>query len=108
MLGRGQASQDGWIELDHLFPSLNVSSEQESSITDAGGLEEKRAPEQARLCDAFLASGLSLDEAETMLLSEAVERSSGNLAGAARLLGVTRPQLTYRLKRHQDASLSKD
>jgi transcriptional regulator with GAF, ATPase, and Fis domain len=43
-----------------------------------------------------------LDEVESMLLSEAVNRSSGNLAGAARMLGMTRPQLTYRLKRHQD------
>jgi hypothetical protein len=33
-----------------------------------------------------------------------VARADGNLAGAARLLGLTRPQLTYRLKRNQDTT----
>ena len=28
-----------------------------------------------------------------------MQRSRGNLSGAARLLGLTRPQLAYRLKR---------
>jgi transcriptional regulator with GAF, ATPase, and Fis domain len=45
---------------------------------------------------------MSLEGIESMLLREAVERSSGNLAGAARMLGLTRPQLTYRLKRDQE------
>jgi transcriptional regulator with GAF, ATPase, and Fis domain len=34
-----------------------------------------------------------------MLLQEAMERSNGNCAGAARQLGLTRPQLSYRLKK---------
>jgi len=36
-----------------------------------------------------------------MLLEEAVNREQGNLAGAARLLGISRPQISYRLKRNQ-------
>jgi len=107
MIERGiiLAPQDGWIEVDHLFPSLNASDDLDTSINDCGALEEKRPRELTCLCDAFLASGLSLEEIETMLLTEAVQRSSGNLAGAARMLGLTRPQITYRLKRNQDANL---
>jgi transcriptional regulator with GAF, ATPase, and Fis domain len=41
---------------------------------------------------------VSLDDIETMLLKKAVERAHGNLAAAARLLGITRPQMVYRLK----------
>jgi DNA-binding NtrC family response regulator len=110
MIERGTilAAQDGWIELEHLFPSLTVADDQHASIGKAGALEENRSPAQAQLCDAFIAAKLSLDEAESMLLSEAVERSSGNLSGAARLLGITRPQLTYRLKRRQDDAIPKD
>lgn len=103
--------QDGWIERDQFAPCLDASERSDESgigLTDSGGLEEKLPPEQARLCDAFLATGLSLDKVETMLLSEAVERSAGNLAGAARLLGLTRPQLTYRLKRNQDANSERE
>lgn len=40
----------------------------------------------------------SLDDVETLLLRKALERASGNVAAAARLLGITRPQMVYRLK----------
>ncbi|WP_292937904.1 sigma-54-dependent Fis family transcriptional regulator [Noviherbaspirillum sp.] len=104
MIERGiiLAPADGWIELDHLFPSLSESEMRDIGISEQGALTESRPLEQERLCEAFITSGMSLDEIESMLLREAVDRSSGNLAGAARMLGLTRPQLTYRLKRNQD------
>jgi transcriptional regulator with GAF, ATPase, and Fis domain len=43
--------------------------------------------------------GLSLEELEDGLLQEAVSRSGGNLSAAARTLGLTRPQLSYRLQK---------
>jgi DNA-binding transcriptional LysR family regulator len=43
--------------------------------------------------------GLSLDALEDALMREAVDRAGGNLAAAARALGITRPQLSYRLQR---------
>jgi transcriptional regulator with GAF, ATPase, and Fis domain len=43
-------------------------------------------------------SKVSLDDIETLLLKQAVTRAQGNVAAAARLLGVTRPQMVYRLK----------
>jgi DNA-binding NtrC family response regulator len=43
---------------------------------------------------------VSLDEIETTLLRKAVERTHGNVAAAARVLGITRPQMVYRLKSH--------
>ena len=42
--------------------------------------------------------GVSLDEIESLLLKRAVEKANGNVAAAARLLGITRPQMVYRLK----------
>ena len=41
----------------------------------------------------------SVDYYTTLRSQRAVERADGNLAAAARLLGITRPQLTYRLKK---------
>ena len=41
---------------------------------------------------------VSLDDIESALLQKAVRRAGGNLSAAARLLGITRPQLAYRLK----------
>ncbi len=43
---------------------------------------------------------LSLAGIEKRLLELAVKRSGGNLSAAARLLGITRPQLAYRLTKH--------
>ena len=43
-------------------------------------------------------SKVSLDDIETLLLKQAVTRAHGNVAAAARLLGITRPQMVYRLK----------
>jgi two-component system, NtrC family, response regulator HydG len=43
-------------------------------------------------------SNVSLDDIETLLLRQAVTRAQGNVAAAARLLGITRPAMVYRLK----------
>jgi two-component system response regulator HydG len=48
---------------------------------------------------AETASGaVDLKGVERRLMHEAVERTGGNLAAAARLLGLTRAQLAYRLR----------
>jgi DNA-binding NtrC family response regulator/predicted hydrocarbon binding protein len=98
------APQGGWIELEHLFTHLDEARTWESAISAAGKLETN-APKScgAGLFDTLLAHHLSLDQLEQALLDEAVRRADGNLAGAARLLGITRPQLQYRLKRNTTA-----
>jgi DNA-binding NtrC family response regulator len=49
-------------------------------------------------CSEGGADDVSLEEIETALLKSAVRVAEGNLAAAARRLGITRPQLVYRLK----------
>ncbi len=44
--------------------------------------------------------GVSLDEIERELICQALERTAGNKTGAARLLGVSRDTLRYRLEKH--------
>jgi DNA-binding NtrC family response regulator len=44
--------------------------------------------------------GLVLEDVEKRLIVEAMERASGNQSRAARLLGVSRDTLRYRLKKH--------
>jgi DNA-binding NtrC family response regulator len=45
----------------------------------------------------FLAEGITLEEHERQLIREALKRASGNKSQAARLLGLTRNALRYRL-----------
>ena len=47
--------------------------------------------------DGFLPEGLTLDEYEQSLIREALKRADGNKSHAARLLGLTRNALRYRL-----------
>jgi two-component system, NtrC family, response regulator AtoC len=50
--------------------------------------------------------GISLDEAELSFVRQAIERSSGNQTRAAELLGISRDQLRYRLKKLEDARVA--
>ena len=47
--------------------------------------------------------GISLDEAELSFVRQAIERSGGNQTRAAELLGISRDQLRYRLKKLEEA-----
>jgi DNA-binding NtrC family response regulator len=47
--------------------------------------------------------GLSLDEVEDSLVRQAIEQSGGNQTRAAELLGISRDQLRYRLKKIESA-----
>ncbi len=91
------------IDAQMLFPQLH--SHPNTTVNAAGTLERPATsdPAQARaLYDTLARSGLSLDGLEDALISEAVQRAGGNLAAAARTLGLTRPQLSYRLARQQE------
>ena len=50
--------------------------------------------------------GISLDDAELSFVRQAMERSGGNQTRAAELLGISRDQLRYRLKKLEDAQNS--
>ncbi len=51
------------------------------------------------LIAALLRERVALEDIEQLLLDAAVKSCAGNLSSAARLLGISRPQLAYRLKR---------
>jgi transcriptional regulator with PAS, ATPase and Fis domain len=55
---------------------------------------------QDKLVPPVNEDGLVLDDVERKLIAEAMERASGNQSKAARLLGVSRDTLRYRLKKH--------
>ena len=48
--------------------------------------------------------GIVLDDVEMSLVSQALDRSGGNQTRAAELLGISRDQLRYRLKKLQETS----
>ncbi len=85
------------IDVEQLFPTLQAAPP--VVVGSDGSLERQPCRDAGSLYDDVLRRGLSLEALEDALIQEAVARADGNLAGAARALGMTRPQLSYRLGR---------
>ena len=65
---------------------------------DAADIRLEAAPRARQpAAEAFLPEGMTLDEYEQALIREALRRAEGNKSQAARLLGLTRNALRYRL-----------
>ncbi|WP_374221282.1 sigma 54-interacting transcriptional regulator [Variovorax sp. E3] len=93
----------GDIEASHLW--MQPPGAPADSRIDAKG-QISSAPETGAdgseldaLCHRVLEQGIDIASLETRLMQTAMQRAKGNLSHAARLLGITRPQLAYRLKR---------
>jgi hypothetical protein len=87
------------IEVSHLFMSCSDMQSPEFGLDHAGGLDVNCWETGKDLREAVFNGTLTLDQVEAMLLETAVDKARGNLSSAARMLGITRPQLAYRLKR---------
>ncbi|HHM01578.1 MAG TPA: AAA family ATPase [Caldithrix abyssi] len=93
--------------LKHSWPGnvreLSNCMEQAMIFKDHGWLEAedialRRTEPEANI--SLPATGLNLETLERNLLLEALERAGGNKTQAARLLGLTRDTLRYRLEKH--------
>jgi transcriptional regulator with PAS, ATPase and Fis domain len=92
------APHNGRIEINHLFTSWEDPATREFGLDSRGGLD---VPEQGpckALCEEVLSGATTLEQVEQLMLDSAVSRARGNLSLAARMLGLTRPQLAYRIK----------
>lgn len=106
MVERGVISaEDGsTIDLPHMLRKEQLADNGWLSVGAHGVLASAPPVEQTRpagLLDRLAGqagTAIDLADVERQLLREAVERADGNLSAAARLLGLTRAQLAYRLK----------
>jgi transcriptional regulator with PAS, ATPase and Fis domain len=92
------------IEVGHLFScAVNEDQVPEFGLGLDGNLDPGGWDTGKALCEAVFNGVRTLDQVEAMLIETAVDRAHGNLSAASRMLGLTRPQLAYRLKRLQEA-----
>ncbi len=94
------------IEVHHMFSGFDERETLELELDAHGDINARTPAGTQALCDAVLGGAMTLDQMEAMLLEKAVDKAQGNLSSAARMLGVTRPQLAYRLRRLQDEGSS--
>ena len=90
------ASQGGWVEVEHLFQNLPDIAH--TGVDAHGQLAQLPSAEEDDLSARILDSGSPIETIEARVLDLAVQRAGGNLSEAARLLGLSRPQLAYRQK----------
>ena len=91
-------------ELHNVVEGLTITCKDEmiqpnhlpASLRDTQSAEQNGSVESASL----LAYGLSVDEMEKKMLQEALQRTSGNISEASRLLKITRNTLRYRMTKY--------
>jgi len=96
------------IDLPHLFRDEETTRNLLFTIGSDGELAEESdesALEQFRRFAPATEEGPSLDKLEARLVREAVDKADGNLSAAARLLGLTRSRLAYRMKKLKEAGV---
>jgi DNA-binding NtrC family response regulator len=86
---------------------LGRTTELRASQSAAGDAAVEAGGEMARLF-RLPPEGVLLDDVETSLVQQAMARSGGNQTRAAELLGISRDQLRYRLKKLEPTSTKAD
>ncbi len=92
------APDNGAIETSHLFGQA-LPRLAEGGVNVTGHVTQSHPDALDPLCEQLLAHHVDLESLERRLMQMAMQRADGNLSRAARLLGITRPQLAYRLKK---------
>jgi two-component system response regulator HydG len=101
------SAEDGAaIDVAHLFRREQLPDDVLLAIGGHGGLTAQRNEPKPNLLDHVQAGlggqALTLTGVEHQLLRDAVASADGNIAAAARRLGLTRAQLAYRLERAKE------
>jgi transcriptional regulator with AAA-type ATPase domain len=102
------SEEDEPIDLPHLFRNEFIPEEIIYSVNHQGTLSHADSKKEAteslleHITQFFGGKDhLDIEELEQNLLQEAVDNAQGNLSEAARRVGLSRPQLAYRLKKNK-------
>ncbi|WP_323754184.1 sigma-54-dependent Fis family transcriptional regulator [Marinobacter sp.] len=96
------------IDIEDLCPALEKTDSKDTEVSHGGYLQ--RSPKNLYgnpdpVCDTMLEEGFEFGEFEQKLICTAMHKASGNVSQAARLLGLTRAQLAYRLEKLDASSI---
>ena len=94
------------LPISHLLSPLEAHERHIFSLSHRGRLVPRQGEagqQDTAALDHLLERAFDLETFETRLITRAVERADGNLARAAKALGITRPQLAYRYKKQMSA-----
>jgi len=84
----------GFVAVNQKALDMNVQASGPNSMHEA-------APEFADSLEPFIPASGTLDEVERSLIGRALDQSQGNVTQAARILGISRDTLRYRIEKHK-------
>jgi two-component system, NtrC family, response regulator HydG len=93
------ANEGDAIQLTHLQSVADLHSPSFFKISHSGHLERYGQAQTQDELEQIFRGTKTLEEVEVDLITKAVSQCEGNLAQAAKLLGLTRPQLAYRYRK---------
>ncbi|MCP4596923.1 sigma-54-dependent Fis family transcriptional regulator [Neptuniibacter sp.] len=92
------------ISASSLFPTLGFNASQ--TLSADGHLVDISEAEQQQTTSSWIKEALgaceSLEDIEQQFLDYALNESNGNVSEAARILGISRPTLAYRMKKMEE------
>ncbi|WP_432696212.1 sigma 54-interacting transcriptional regulator [Marinobacterium sp. YM272] len=91
--------EGGKIEIGHLFPGNSEQALGGANLDNRGRLCKQDESRMNALYDTLISSADGLETHLNRIYQLAIERAGGNLAEAARMLGVTRRQVAYRVQK---------
>ena len=92
------AENDGEVEVSDLFAQSDAARNARVLAED-GHLVPEQQVMGDNFYEEFFSVGRSMGDLERNLMQQALQRSGGNVSKAAKLLGLTRPALDYRLRK---------
>lgn len=94
-------SEGELIGLQSLFPQPPTSKHAGKSarLSRDGGISSTDSNIVKQFIEHALNTKMRMEDVETLLVNAAIERSQSNLSNAARLLGVSRAQIAYRVRK---------
>lgn len=92
------AAPDTWIELEHLFAGGNLPDPEGFFLNKRGQFRTDSSPALQLAYSRIFEADLPLEVHERALFELAMHRSEGNMTQAAKRLGITRRQFTYKWK----------
>ncbi|KWR85123.1 phenol degradation transcriptional regulator PoxR [Cupriavidus sp. IDO] len=94
------AANGGQISAEHLCLPRSTALPMDTAprLEPGGRVPTLREAAVHGLLDHMAEQQLALGDVENVLMEAAMQRANGNMSQAARLLGITRPQLAYRWK----------
>jgi len=97
------APEGGAMEIEHLFPGKAGLSISGAGLSPGGQVHKLEEAGLDGLYESLIGSSVDMETHLNRIYHMAVEKSGGNLTQAAKMLGVTRRQVAYRVQKEGGA-----